>query len=208
MLPFADVGSTKQHLTNCRGQKDSIVKYMNTQGEMREIMGIAKLENEMSFQFILCILHSYYISQAIVQVQLTWSIKINTVYKSRESHHIPALFTGQLESADISPYIEQITEEEPLTFNRPLTTISYFQRETKINLIICFLYENCVYNVTDLSSLLSTGLVGSSSLSRVLQPFKPFTDAPVTDACMISSYHLHQAIGFCIIFGSQVSFYH
>lgn len=104
-------------------------------------MGIAKQENQMNFQFILCILDSYYIAQAIIQLQLTWSIKINSVYKSRENHHIPALFTGQLESADISPYIEQITEEEPLTSNSPKTTICYFQRETKINLIQVFCIE-------------------------------------------------------------------
>lgn len=36
---------------------------------------------------------------------------------------------------------------------------------------------------TNLSSLPSTGFLGSGSLFRVLQPFKPFTDAPVTEAC-------------------------
>lgn len=38
-------------------------------------------------------------------------------------------------------------------------------------------------NATDLSSFPSTGLAGSGSLFKVLQPFKPFTDAPVTEAC-------------------------
>lgn len=42
---------------------------------------------------------------------------------------------------------------------------------------------------TNLSSLLSTGFFGSGSLFRVLQPFKPFTDAPVTEACT-ESYEL------------------
>lgn len=39
MLPSADAGSTKQYLTNCRGQKDSNVKYMNTQVKQEKSWG-------------------------------------------------------------------------------------------------------------------------------------------------------------------------
>lgn len=41
---------------------------------------------------------------------------------------------------------------------------------------------------TDLSSLPSTGFVGSGTLFRVLQPFKPLTDAPVTEAWRIEQW--------------------
>jgi hypothetical protein len=40
---------------------------------------------------------------------------------------------------------------------------------------------------TDLSSLPSNGFLGSGSLLRVLHPFKPLTDAPVTEAYMAMS---------------------
>jgi hypothetical protein len=37
---------------------------------------------------------------------------------------------------------------------------------------------------TDLSSLPSIGLFGSGCLFKVLQPFNPLTDAPLTEACV------------------------
>jgi len=46
-----------------KGQQCKIYEYAS---ETREIMGIAKQENQMNFQFILCILDSYYIAQAII----------------------------------------------------------------------------------------------------------------------------------------------
>lgn len=37
---------------------------------------------------------------------------------------------------------------------------------------------------TDLSSTPSSGFLGSGSLFKVLQPFNPVTDAPLTEACV------------------------
>lgn len=40
---------------------------------------------------------------------------------------------------------------------------------------------------TDLSSIPSKGLEGSGSLFRVLQPFKPFTDTPSIEDCIMTN---------------------
>lgn len=44
---------------------------------------------------------------------------------------------------------------------------------------------------TNLSSFPSSGFFGSGSLFSVLQPFKPLTDAPVTEACMEKAIDVH-----------------
>lgn len=48
---------------------------------------------------------------------------------------------------------------------------------------LAILNKSFIRCYTNLSSLPSTGFLGSGCLFKVLQPFKPFTDAPVTEAC-------------------------
>lgn len=86
MLPSVDVDSIVQYLTNCNGEK--------TMGgtEMRILIEIWIQQNKVlngPNSNILCILDGYYITQAIIKVQLIRGIKVNAVYKSRESDHIP-----------------------------------------------------------------------------------------------------------------------
>lgn len=55
---------------------------------------------------------------------------------------------------------------------------------------------------TYLSSLPSNGFLGSGSLFRVLHPFKPFTDAPVTEACETTVEM--NAINLCLLLQGHV----
>lgn len=51
----------------------------------------------------------------------------------------------------------------------------------------CHVIEAFHENDTGLSSVPSNGFLGSGSLFSVLQPFKPLTDAPCAEACMIKA---------------------